>query len=72
MNAIDQTMFSRMVAELKELDREIVEVDGKLLKPSQCYRVTTDTGHIMFNTNCPDTLREKINAILDRYKVAVS
>jgi hypothetical protein len=72
MNAVNETMHSRMKAELKALDAEIIEVDGILLKPSQCYRVSTDSGHILFNTNCPDTLKERINAILERYKVHAS
>lgn len=72
MNAIDTTMFSRMQAELKKLDQEMVEVEGNSLKPSQCYRVTTYPVRILFNTNCPDSLRAKINSILDRYKMHVS
>jgi hypothetical protein len=72
MNALDQTMFTRMKAELQALDKDPIEVDGKKLRPSQCYRVSSDPGHILFNTNCPDSLRDKVNAILDRYKIHVS
>ena len=53
---------------LAHLDLEQVEVDGKLLKPSQCYHIDMDPPHVLFNTNCPDSLKEKIQAILSRFK----
>jgi hypothetical protein len=56
-----------LVTELKDLDRELVFIDGAMLKPSQCYRFGTDPVHLLFNTNCPDSLKEKINAILEKH-----
>lgn len=59
--------LEKVKAELSELDRILVEIDGKKLKPSQCYRFDADPAHVLFNTNCPDDLRKKINAILSKY-----
>ncbi len=56
-----------MVNELKGLDKELVEIGGLHLKPSQCYHFETDPVHILFNTNCPDDLRQKIQDILTKY-----
>jgi hypothetical protein len=42
-------------------------VDGKQMKPSQCYRIEMNPLHVMFNTNCPETLQVKINSILAKY-----
>jgi hypothetical protein len=56
-----------LVSELKELDNELVQIDGTLLKPSQCYRFETDPVHLLFNTNCPDSLKQKVQAILDKH-----
>lgn len=53
--------------ELGELDRHFVEIDGKRLKPSQCYRFEADPAHILYNTNCPDGLRAKLEAIFLKY-----
>jgi hypothetical protein len=53
--------------ELKELDKELVEVDGARLKPSQCYHYEANPAHILFNTNCPDKLKEKIQLILAKH-----
>lgn len=53
--------------ELESLDRDLIDVDGKQLKPSQCYHFEVDPLHLLFNTNCPSRLREKINAIVTRY-----
>ena len=54
-------------AALEELEKETVDADGVWLKPSQCYRIGTNPYHILFNTNCPDQLRNKIELILKTY-----
>ena len=60
--------YSRHIrAALAQLDREMVLVDGKMMLPSQCYHIDMDPPHVLFNTNCPETLKEKIQAILSRY-----
>ena len=56
--------FAQLKAALQELDKELVDVNGNQLKPSQCYRLDTDPVHMLFNTNCPDTLKKKIEDIL--------
>jgi hypothetical protein len=37
------------------------------MKPSQCYMFSLNPPYILFNTNCPDLLREKLLAILRKY-----
>ena len=56
--------------ELDELEEEAVLLDGKLVKPSQCYRFSANPPYILYNTNCPEDLMEKIEAILFKYKNA--
>lgn len=53
--------------ELDDLDHEQVLIDGKLFKPSQCFHAEFDPVHILFNTNCPADLREKVEMIFARY-----
>ncbi len=60
-------MLEKVKAELGELDRFYVEIDGKRLKPSQCYRFDVDPAHVLFNTNCPDELKKKVQSILSKY-----
>jgi len=72
MHAIDRSENERLLEELDRLDHEMVEVDGKQMRPSQCYHLGLDPIHILFNENCPDSLREKINAILKRYRYRYS
>jgi len=62
-----QNMLYKLKAELDELDKNSIVVDGKQLRPSQCYRLDTDPAHILFNTNCPETLKQKLQAILLKY-----
>ena len=59
--------LKHLVDELAALENELVSVDGILLKPSQCYRFETDPVHLMFNTNCPDGLKKKVQAILQKH-----
>jgi hypothetical protein len=60
-------IVNKVKAELAELDREMVEVDGNMLKASQCYHFDLQPMHILFNTNCPDKVKSKVQAILSRY-----
>jgi hypothetical protein len=56
---------SRMLS--KDLDKEPVEFGDIRMKPSQCYTFSLNPPHVLFNTNCPDSLREKVPAILLKY-----
>lgn len=60
-------LYYKLRAELDLLDEELLPVEGRMLKPSQCYYLETDPPHVLFNTNCPDALREKIETILLKY-----
>lgn len=68
MHAIDRTQHELLLEELDALDREPVEVEGRLMRPSQCYHVSIDPVHVLFNENCPASLKEKVNTILKRYR----
>jgi hypothetical protein len=65
---IDKQVIEKLKAELGELDRDAVIIDGIHLKPSQCYHFDIDPVHVLFNTNCPDSLKEKVQAILLKYE----
>ena len=58
---------NKLKAALDELDQEWVEIDGAKVKPSQCYHVDANPPHVLFNTNCPDSLKQKIQEILSHY-----
>jgi len=68
MHAIDRTHYEHFLEELEALDQDLIDVGGKSLKPSQCYHVGVDPTHVLFNSNCPESLKEKINAIMTRYR----
>jgi hypothetical protein len=59
--------IERIKAELSELDRQMVDADGIQLKPSQCYHFESSPLHVLFNTNCPDALRQKVEDIISRH-----
>ncbi|HEX6191209.1 MAG TPA: hypothetical protein VFZ42_02545 [Chitinophagaceae bacterium] len=57
----------KLKAALEELDQEWVEIDGARVRPSQCFHVDANPPHVLFNTNCPDTLKKKVQEILSHY-----
>ena len=67
MRGTSKDMLEKVKVELGELDRFYVEIDGKKLKPSQCYRFDVDPAHVLFNTNCPDELKKRVQSILSKY-----
>ena len=67
MEKVSTTVIDSIRAELNHLDDEMVRVDDRMLKPSQCYRIELDPVHVLFNTNCPEALRCKVQSILSKY-----
>lgn len=67
--SLPPSLLEKVKFELGQLDRHVVEIDGKIFKPSQCYRFNADPAHLLYNTNCPDGLRQKVQAILSKYIV---
>lgn len=63
----DKDIVEKIKAELDQLDQDAVIIDGIHLKPSQCYHFDIDPLHVLFNTNCPDSLKEKVQSILSKY-----
>jgi hypothetical protein len=59
--------IDNLITELNDLDKDLVEIDGTVLKPSQCYHFETNPVHMLFNTNCPEALKQKIQAILAKH-----
>lgn len=58
---------NRIKEELMTLEEEPINANGVMLKPSQCYHFETNPPHVLFNTNCPPLLRDKIQSILSKY-----
>ena len=58
---------SKLKEELGELEQYFIDIDGKRLKPSQCYRFNHEPVHVLFNNNCPESLKKKINSIIAKY-----
>jgi hypothetical protein len=63
----NRDVIDNIKTDLDHLDRESIFIDGIYLKPSQCYHFDIDPVHILFNTNCPESVREKVQAILSKH-----
>jgi hypothetical protein len=57
-----------LLEELAALDGDVIDIDGARYKPSECYVVSTDPVRVSFHAHCPLLLRERIEAIVDRFK----
>jgi len=64
---LDPAVVEKLTEELRALDEDMVELEGRQLKPSHCFRVNLDPVHVLFNTNCPDSLKEKVEALLTKH-----
>ena len=53
--------------ELKMLDSQEITLNGSLVKPSQCYHWESDPAHLLYNTNCPPDLKQKLKDIIAKY-----
>lgn len=67
LNAISPAAISDLQAELNDLNNTFVEVDGRQLKAGDCYYFGTNPVHLLYNTNCPDTLKIIIEKIIAKY-----
>ncbi len=65
--SLSPDIAEKVKAELNELDRYHIEIDGIRMKPSQCYRFNADPVHVLFNTNCPEGLKKQIQSIVSKY-----
>jgi hypothetical protein len=65
--ANSKEIIEKVKEELHQLDQFFVEVNGKQLKPSQCYHFEAEPMHVMYNTNCPDALRARVQEILSKH-----
>ena len=56
-----------LIEELRSLDNETITLDGTSIKPSQCYHWEAEPAHLLYNTNCPADLKQKLQAIISKY-----
>lgn len=69
MHSVDKNWNEGLLSELEALDREVVVVEGREMKPSQCYHIATNPPHVLYNTNCPEELKDKVNRLLAKYSL---
>jgi hypothetical protein len=67
MRSLPDSIIEIIKSELDILDHEMVDVNGVQMKPSKCYHFEMDPAHVLFNTNCPDNLKQKVQSILAKY-----
>jgi hypothetical protein len=59
---------SSIIKELERLDEQLMLLDDKPVRASQCFRLSGNPPQVIYNTNCPEDLKQKVEAILLRYR----
>jgi len=65
----DPSRIARLRSELQELDKTVIEVNGRKMRPSQCYYFGLQPFHILYNTNCPDSIKTRVDEIISKYRI---
>jgi hypothetical protein len=60
-------IIANIKAELDELDNYRIDVHGKRFIASQCYRFFVNPVVVLFNSNCPESIKQKVQSIVSRY-----
>ena len=64
---LDSEKIYRLKMELAELEREWVKVGEREVKPSQCYRLSENPLRILYNADCPDSLKTRIEKLIRKH-----
>ncbi|MFT3680155.1 MAG: hypothetical protein QM791_07765 [Ferruginibacter sp.] len=67
---ITGTTLEMLKKELSQLDECSIDIDGKNLRAGSCYYIGYNPLHVLYNTNCPESLKEKIESIISKYITA--
>jgi hypothetical protein len=67
VNKLPVNIEEKIKAELDELNKTYMEIDGRRINPAACYHFSIDPPHFLYDTDCPDILKEKIKAIISKY-----
>ncbi len=59
--------IDQLRTDLDEINRKWRDMENSELSASQCYHFETDPPHFLFNLNCPDDLKSKLNELLNKY-----
>jgi len=66
-NTWPKKIDEKIKEELTQFDQEMVEIDGMSMKAGNCFHFSTDPVHLLFNTNCPEALKERVINIVRKY-----
>ena len=67
VDKLSTNIEEKIKAELDQLNKSYLEIEGRILNPAACYYFSPHPPHVLYNTDCPDILKEKIKAIISKY-----
>ena len=66
-HVLSTDQWNELRRELDDLEKTVFTGDGLPLLASQCYRLTDNSPHVLYNENCPDSLKQQIEEVLLKY-----
>lgn len=54
---------------MEQLGNQTVTIDGVEVEACKCYYFSLNPPHVLFNDNCPELLKQDIQAIFNYYQV---
>ncbi len=65
----DIMKYAAIKQAMDELDNGNVVVNGMELAACKCYHYSLNPVHVLFNDNCPESLKQRIKEIFERNEV---
>jgi len=66
---IEIQQYAAIVDAMEQLNHATVEVDGIKLEACKCYHYSLNPVHVLFNDNCPESLKRNIKQIFEENNV---
>lgn len=66
---INTLQHSAILEALEELNHKTVDINGVKLEACKCYYYSLNPVHVLFNDNCPISLKHEIRAIFEQNDV---
>ena len=67
--AIEQGKQDAIKGAMEALGNNTITVDGVETQANRCYYFSLNPPHVLFNDNCPESLKESILSIFSYYDV---
>ena len=66
---IDMNQYMAIMDAMDKLSQATIDVNGIKLEACNCYHYSLNPVHVLFNDNCPESLKQHIKQIFEENNV---